>query len=54
MDCIRIPPLAFVMPDHRGEIQPNNDILRAMLLRFGFVGKRLERERGHSQRQTEH
>jgi hypothetical protein len=49
VDGIRIPPLPLVMPDHRWEIQPNNDILRTMLLRFGFIIKCLERERwdGH-------
>jgi hypothetical protein len=47
-----VPPLPLVVPNHRRKIQPNDDILRTMLLRLGFVGECLERKRGNRQRQT--
>jgi hypothetical protein len=53
MDSIRIPSLTLVVPDHRGEIEPDDDVLRTMLLGFGFVGKCFERERGYRQRQAD-
>ena len=42
---IRIPPLPLVVPNHRREIQPDDSILRTMLLRLGFISERLKRER---------
>jgi hypothetical protein len=50
---IRIPPLPLVMPDHRWEIQPDDSVLRTMLLGLGFVSKRLERKRGNDQREAD-
>jgi hypothetical protein len=50
---IRVPSLSLVMPDHRREIEPDDSILRTMLLRLGFVGKCLERERRNRERQTD-
>lgn len=50
---IRIPPLPFVVPDHRGEIEPDNNVPRTMHLGLGFAGKRLERKRGNGERQTD-
>jgi hypothetical protein len=54
VDGIRIPPLALVVPDHRREIQPNNDILGTMLLSLGFVSKGLERKRRNGERHADY
>lgn len=50
---IRVPPLPFVVPDHRRKIEPDDNILGAMLLGFSLVLKRLQTERRHRQRETD-
>jgi hypothetical protein len=49
---IRVPSLTLVMPDHRRKIEPDDNVLRTMLLGFRFLGEGLEAERWHRQRDT--
>jgi len=46
-----VPSLTFVMPDHRRQVEPDDDILGTVLLCLGFFGKCVERECGRGNRQ---